>query len=69
VRRKFYEPENGEWMRPTTQEGWRHACCDCGLTHKVDFRVVRGVVHLRFWADRLSTAARRREMRKRGVFE
>lgn len=36
------EGENG-WSRwvPPTMKGYRIACCDCGLVHNMEFRVVK----------------------------
>lgn len=28
------------WVKPV-QEGYKMACCDCGLVHTMDFRIVR----------------------------
>ncbi len=30
----------GEWVRPVMKK-YRMKCCDCGLVHLVDFRVIR----------------------------
>jgi hypothetical protein len=29
----------GEWTRPRKQD-FREQCCDCGLIHRLDFRIV-----------------------------
>jgi hypothetical protein len=34
------ELNDGEWTRPR-RSGWIHECCDCGLRHKVSFKLVR----------------------------
>jgi hypothetical protein len=31
----------GEWTRPRMQN-FREQCCDCGLIHRLDFRIVEG---------------------------
>ena len=36
----FDEPKPGEWVQPV-QNGYLMKCCDCGLVHRVDFRVVK----------------------------
>jgi hypothetical protein len=36
----YRQPKEGEWENPRA-DGYKMACCDCGLVHKVDFRVVR----------------------------
>ena len=30
--------EDNEWYRPK-MKGFIHECCDCGLKHKVDFKI------------------------------
>ena len=35
---KTWEFKDGEWYKPK-MKGFIHECCDCGLKHKVDFKV------------------------------
>ena len=42
---RMYEPQAGkdgwtDWQRPMMR-GYRLGCCDCGLVHDMDFRVVK----------------------------
>jgi len=37
---KYDEPEEGEWINPQ-KRGYKIACCDCGLVHKVNFKHVK----------------------------
>ena len=42
---RMYEPPAGkngwtDWQRPVMR-GYRLGCCDCGLVHNMDFRVVK----------------------------
>lgn len=30
----------GEWIRPV-RHGFRMRCCDCGLIHRMDFRIMK----------------------------
>lgn len=65
----FPQAEPGEWIRPT-RRGFRMQCCDCGLVHVVDFRLIpwgRGrKILLRMFRDKRATsAARRRTTKKR----
>ena len=48
-----------DWFAPK-MDGWKMACCDCGLVHDVEFRVVDGEVQMRAKRNARSTAARRR---------
>ena len=43
---RFKTFEDGEWMRPI-KRGFKHQCCDCGLIHVVDFKIVGGHVSKR----------------------
>lgn len=36
----YEEPEAGEWVQPR-RKGYKLACCDCGLVHNLDFRIVK----------------------------
>lgn len=61
---KYQEIKDGTWIEPL-MKGWRMACCDCGLVHRTEFRVVRsgrgkGVV-FRVWRDERATGAMRRK--------
>lgn len=74
--RRYDQPEPGEWIRPTPK-GYRMACCDCGLVHRIDFRAIKDVnktngvevprVHpeFRVYRDGRATANVRRGMKRR----
>jgi hypothetical protein len=49
----------GEWTRPRMKD-FREQCCDCGLIHRLDFRIVDGRVEFRTRCDDRATAAARR---------
>ena len=55
----------GEWTRPRMRN-FREQCCDCGLIHRLDFRVVGGRIEFRTRRDNRATAAARRRVRGRG---
>ena len=60
-----YRTENavdGEWSRWVTpvMDGYKMACCDCGLVHVLDFAVVDDRVMFRARRDNRATAAKRR---------
>ncbi len=61
---KFHRVTDGEWVRPR-RKGYRLMCCDCGLTHNLDFRLVpnKGGLSIEFRAYRneRSTALARRK--------
>ena len=61
-RRIYHKLEDGEWWRPVAT-GAREQCCDCGLVHKLDFRIVDGRIEIRATRDMRATAAVRRAFR------
>lgn len=48
---------DGEWIHPTPQRGFKMGCCDCGLIHRVDFRIIDGEAEFR--ATRLKVRVRK----------
>ena len=39
---KFSKPGEGKWVQPV-MNGYLMKCCDCGLVHRLNFRIVRGI--------------------------
>jgi hypothetical protein len=37
----YDEPKEGDWVIPTLESSYRMACCDCGLVHNIDFKIVK----------------------------
>lgn len=37
---RYPQVKNGEWVQPI-RRGYRLQCCDCGLTHRLDFRLIK----------------------------
>lgn len=60
---RYTQVVDGEWVAPTPQRGHKMACCDCGLIHRMDFRVRGGKVEFRAFRDARATAVRRRTVR------
>ncbi len=55
---------SGEWVTPSRRQ-YRMICCDCGLVHRYQFRLVRhssggSTIQFRCWRDERLTAAIRR---------
>ena len=45
---KFIQVIDGEWVRPVLR-GWKLKCCDCGLVHTLQFRIVGRNIEFRAW--------------------
>ena len=59
---KYDQPEEGEWIFPV-MEGYKMSCCDCGLVHKIDFRICEDEpkrIEFRVFRDNRSTGQVRR---------
>ena len=50
-----------------TKRGWRLKCCDCALTHVLDFRTNKGQLEVRIERHERATKAARRALRKNVV--
>lgn len=62
---KYADLPQGEWEEPPKHPRTYHlACCDCGLVHKMNFRVKDGRVQFRVFRDERATAAIRRHLKK-----
>ena len=58
---KYQQIYDGDWIRPR-RKGYREMCCDCGLVHRLDFRIVDGGhIEYRTFVDKRATAAARRK--------
>jgi hypothetical protein len=41
--KRLYQQKDGEWVEPKMR-GYVMGCCDCGLQHRINFRVIDGKV-------------------------
>lgn len=57
---KYPKVKSGEWIQPV-KKGYKMACCDCGLVHTMDFRIVNNRVQLRAFRNNRSTGQIRRK--------
>lgn len=58
---KYEQVFNGDWIEPTPQRGHFMRCCDCGLIHKMNFRVKNGKVQFQAFRDNRRTTAYRKK--------
>ena len=57
----YEQPEEGEWVQPI-EDGYKMSCCDCGVVHKLDFRVHDGRAQFRAFRDNRATGQVRRHL-------
>jgi hypothetical protein len=60
---KYEKPKANQWIQPI-RKGYKIACCDCGLVHDIDFRIVRGRIQFRARRNEKSTGQKRRYLKK-----
>jgi hypothetical protein len=58
-RQRWKQGYDGEWIQPQTP-GYKIGCCDCGLVHKLEFRIVKGHIQICATRDNRATASKRR---------
>ena len=49
---RYKKTEDGEWVQPRTKN-YYIKCCDCGLVHKINFRLVGKEHKIQFQATRI----------------
>ncbi len=59
---KYDQLEDGDVVKPVMRN-FRLACCDCGLVHRLDFKIKGRHVEFRTRRDRRATAAMRRKLK------
>lgn len=60
-----YTQRADEWFRVSPAH--KIGCCDCGLVHLLEFRIVDGEIEMRALRDERATAAKRAHRRKRNA--
>ena len=56
---KPYEPVGDDWFQPRHRR-WKLQCCDCGLVHVIDFKIIDDGIWMRMGRDERATSAVRR---------
>ena len=56
----YYHITDGEWIA-VPRRGFKEQCCDCGLVHKLNFRInAKGDLEIQTTRDARATSAVRR---------
>ncbi len=57
---EYYHITDGEWIA-VPRRGFKEQCCDCGLVHKLNFRInAKGDLEIQTTRDARATSAVRR---------
>ncbi len=60
---KYTKQIEGEWFTPR-RRGWMLACCDCGLVHRINFRIKNGQIQMQAFRADQATGGKRRKQHK-----
>lgn len=64
---RYKEQKDGVWVQPVVTE-YKMQCCDCGLVHKIDFRISdEGRIQFRATRDNRATAQIRRHTKPTSI--
>lgn len=55
-----YKDVGDDWISPIYRD-YTIICCDCGLTHKIDFRIKNKTIQFRVKRNNYSTSLTRRK--------
>jgi hypothetical protein len=55
----YTRAQDGDWIQPR-KRGYRMTCCDCGLVHRLNFRIKDGKIQYQPFRDPEETRKRRR---------
>lgn len=59
---RYHQAVDGEWFA-IKKRGFYDMCCDCGLVHIVDYRIIEGRLEIRSTRHKRATAAARRKFK------
>jgi len=59
---RYEDPKPGEWIQPI-RRGYKFSCCDCGLVHRMNFRVRKRRIQFNVYRDNRATGQIRRHMK------
>ncbi len=53
---------DGEWFN-VRKKNWVQCCCDCGLTHRFNFKIIDGKIKAQAFRDKTLTRQRRKKLK------
>lgn len=58
-RADYYHVTDGEWIS-VPKKGYKEQCCDCGLVHRINFRIRDGQIEIQTFRDGRATGGARK---------
>lgn len=58
----YYHVTDGEWIS-VPKRGFKEQCCDCGLVHRLNFKVVDGTIFIQTFRDGRATSGARKQFK------
>lgn len=46
---KYVQQKDGEWVEMKNMKRYYMKCCDCGLSHRMEFRMIKDKLQFRAW--------------------
>ena len=59
---KYEQVIDDEWVQPV-RKNYKFCCCDCGLVHKLNFRIYKNHIQFQAKRDNRATAQVRRKLK------
>lgn len=56
---RYNQAYDGEWIQPV-MKGYKMSCCDCGLVHVLNFKIVGKKIQLQAFRDNRASSSKRR---------
>jgi hypothetical protein len=60
----YYHVTDGEWV-PEKMRGGKDQCCDCGLVHTINYKIVDGTLYRQVFRHPKATGGARRHKKKK----
>ena len=62
--REYYQVTDGEWIQEPMRGG-KDQCCDCGLVHTVNYKIIDGKLYRQVFRNPQATGGARRHKNKK----
>ena len=60
----YYHVTDGEWIQ-VPKRGGKDQCCDCGLVHTINYKIIDGKIYTQVFRDPKATGGARSKKKAR----